>query len=168
MEELRISSVDLVHQTIEKLQKFDIIVRNRDQIIAAYPFSASETHHKVIFEDGREVFALCATDALGIHFMLHKDITVLSRCLECEKEIRITIKNGKINSCNSKRITEFESSIERGICTAKTLCPFISFFCSNEHLEKWKEKNPEYRSGRVYSIDEALEHSKIIFGELLK
>lgn len=168
MKELGLSSVDLVNQTIEKLQKFDIITKEKDKIISAYPFSAAKTRHRVIFEDGHEVYALCATDALGIYFMLNQNTTILSRCPECEKEIMVVVKDGKIDSCNPGGIIEFVSNRERGECTAQTLCPFINFFCSKKDLEKWREKNPEFRYGEIYSLDDALEHGKTIFGDFLK
>lgn len=168
MEGLKLSSLDTVHQAIEKLQKFDIITMKGNEIISAYPFSAMKTHHKVIFEDGHEVYALCATDALGIHFMLDKSITVLSRCPECEKEIRIVAKDSKIGSCNPEGTIEFVSNRERGECTAESLCPFINFFCSSKDLEEWRRKNPEFRQGEIYSLDDALEHGKTIFGDFLK
>jgi len=75
---LKISSVNIVNQTIEKLQKADILSIKGSKIISAYPFSAIPTLHKVIFEDGHRVYALCATDALGIHFMLNENIAVIS------------------------------------------------------------------------------------------
>jgi len=74
-ERLNLSSVDIVNKAIDKLQQADLLSRNGEKIISAYPFSALEANHKVIFDDGHEVYALCATDALGIHFMLNKDIT---------------------------------------------------------------------------------------------
>lgn len=168
MEELRLFSVDVVNQTIEKLQKYDIITRNRDEIISAYPFSATKTRHRVIFDDGHAVYALCATDALGIHFMLGTDITILSECPECEKEMRIVVKGGKIESFNPDGIIEFVSNRERGVCTAETLCPFINFFCSEKDLKEWREKNSEYKNGEIYSLSDALEHGRIIFGDFLK
>lgn len=168
MEGLKLSSLDAVHQAIEKLQKFDIITIKGNEIISAYPFSAMKTHHKVIFDDGNEVHALCATDALGIHFMLGKDITILSRCPGCEKEIGIVVKDGRIGSCNPEGTIEFVSNRERGGCTAETLCPFINFFCSSKDLEEWRRKNPEFTQGEIYSLEEALEHGKTIFGNFLR
>jgi hypothetical protein len=165
---LRLSSVSIVNQTIEKLHKADILSMKGDNIISAYPFSAIDTRHKVIFGDGHEVYALCATDALGVHFALNEDIKVVSKCPECEKEMIIMVKDGQIDSGEPEGIIEFVSNRERGRCTAETLCPFINFFCSKKHLEEWKEKNPEYRSGEIYSLNEALEHGKTIFGDLLK
>lgn len=161
-------SVETVNQAIEKLQKADILYRRGNEITSAYPFSADETRHKVIFKDGHEVYALCAADALGIHFMLTEDLIIMSRCPECEKEMKIAVKSGLIDLCNPDGIIEFVSNRERCGCVAETLCPFINFFCSNKHLEKWREKNPEYGDGEVYSLDEALEHSRTIFGDFLK
>ena len=78
-----------------KLEENDIVLRKDGEIVSSYPFSARETRHRVIFEDGHEVYALCSTDALGIHFMLDENITVLSRCPESEKEIKIVVKDGR-------------------------------------------------------------------------
>lgn len=168
MADLGISSIDLVNQTIEKLVNLDIILKKGQTIVSAYPFSALETPHKVIFEDGHEVYALCATDAFGIHFMLNQDITIRSRCPKCEREIKIVVKGGQITSRNPRDIIEFMGAQERCGCTAETLCPFINFFCSRRHLEKLRKTNTAYETGEVYSLTEAMEHGRVIFGDFLK
>ncbi|WP_456473687.1 organomercurial lyase [Candidatus Pyrohabitans sp.] len=160
--------IDTVSKAIEKLGNADILRSRGGHIISAYPFSAVGTHHRVIFEDGHEVYALCATDALGVHFMLGEDITVLSTCPECKDEIRIAVREGRITSITPEDAVEFVAERERCGCTAETLCPFINFFCSREHLLAWRLKNPEYRDGEAYSPDEALEHGKAIFGDFLE
>lgn len=167
-EKLNLSPIDIVNKAIDKLQKADLLSLNDKEIISSYPFSALETNHKVKFDNGHEVYALCATDALGIHFMLNRDIIILSKCPECEKEIIIKVKNHQIDSCVPDRLIEFVSNIQRCGCTAKNLCPYINFFCSEEHLNEWREKNPLYKSGEIYSLNEALEYSKTIFADLLK
>ncbi len=153
---LRLPSVGMVNETIEKLQKADILSRRANQIISAYPFSAAATLHKVIFKDGREVYALCATDAIGIHFMLNEDITVISQCPECGNEMRIVIRHHQIDFHEPEGIIEFVSNVERCGCTAENICPFINFFCSQEHLEGWRNKNLEYRNGETYSLTDVL------------
>ncbi|HDL14667.1 MAG TPA: hypothetical protein ENH28_00675 [Euryarchaeota archaeon] len=160
--------IDTVSKTIEKLGNADILLSKGGHIISAYPFSAVETRHRVIFEDGHEVYALCATDALGIHFMLGDNITILSRCPECEDEIRIVVKEGRITSATPEDAVEFVGDRERCGCTAETMCPFINFFCSQEHLEAWRLKNLEYRDGEIYSPNEALEYGRSIFGDFVK
>lgn len=168
VDKLNLYSIDTVNKVIDKLQKADLLCQNGEEIISAYPFSVLETNHKVIFDDGHEVYALCATDALGIHFMLNKDITILSRCPECEREIRIKVKNHQIDSYVPDGLIEFVSNIQRCSCTAKNLCPYINFFCSEKHLNEWREKNLQHKSGEIYSLNEALEHGRTIFADLLK
>jgi len=165
---MKLPTLEAARRLVEKLHKSDILTKEGDEIISAYPFSAKATRHTVIFKDGHEVYALCATDALGIHFMLGLDIAIRSHCPECENEIKIEVKDGKVASCVPKGVVEFVSSREDCGCTAKTFCPFMNFFCSEEHLEKWREKNHAYGKGEKYRLHEVLEHGKYIFGDFLK
>ncbi len=167
-EAMKLPSLESANQIIEKLNQADILTKEGGEIISAYPFSAKATRHKVVFQDGHEVYALCATDALGIHFMLHEDIAVRSRCPECESEMKIEVKEGKVASSVPENVVEFVSCRELCGCTAKTFCPFMNFFCSQEHLEKWREKNPAYGKGEMYLLHQVLEHGKNIFGDFLK
>lgn len=169
MKELGLPSVATVNSAIEKLEKNDIVLRKDGKIISAYPFSAGKTRHRVVFDDGHEVYALCSTDALGIHFMLGENITVLSKCPESEREIQIVVKDGRIKTCNPSGIVEFVSQEEKsGCCTAETCCPHMNFFFSMEYLEKWKEKNPKCSNGEMYMPAETLKHGKSIFEDFLK
>ena len=167
-EAMKLPSIEAAHRFIKKLHKADILTMEDGMIVSAYPFSAKQTRHKVAFPDGHEIYSLCATDALGIHFMLGENIDVKSRCPECEGEIKIVVKNGRINSCVPERVVEFVSSGDQCGCTAKTFCPFMNFFCSEEHVKKWREKNPASATGEMYQLQQVLEHGKYIFGDFLK
>ncbi len=168
VEAMKLPSVEAVHKFIERLHKADILTMEGGEIISAYPFSARKTRHKVAFPDGHEIYSLCATDALGIHFMLGENIVVRSRCPECEGEMKIEVKDGKIASCVPEGVVESVSSGDHCGCTAKTFCPFMNFFCSKEHLEKWREKNPASAQGEMYQLQQVLEHGKYTFGDFLK
>ena len=167
-EAMKLPSIEAAHRLVERLHKADILTKEGAEIVSAYPFSAKQTRHKVAFPDGHEIYALCATDALGIHFMLGENIVVRSRCPECEGEIKIEVKDGKIMSCAPEGVVEFVSSGDHCGCTAKTFCPFMNFFCSQEHVEKWREKNPASSKGEMYQLHQVLEHGKHIFGDFLK
>lgn len=167
-EAMKLPSLESARRFVEKLHKADILTKEGGEIISAYPFSAKATRHKVIFQDGREVYALCATDALGIHFMLREDITVRSRCPECENEIKIEVKDGRVVSCVPEGVVEFVGSREHCGCTAKTFCQYMNFFCSQEHLDNWRQKKPDYGKGEMYQLHQVLEHGKDIFGDFLK
>ncbi len=167
-EMMKMPSLESVRRFIEKLNKADILTMEGGEIISAYPFSAKKTRHKVAFPDGHVIYALCATDALGIHFMLGENIVVRSQCPECEGEMKIEVKDGKITSCAPAGVVEFVSSGDHCGCTAKTFCPFMNFFCSKEHVEKWREKNPASAKGEMYQLQQVLEHGEYIFKDFLK
>ena len=80
----------------------------------------------------------------------------------------VVLKSGRIESHSPEGVIEFVGGSTGCGCAAETLCPFINMFCSEEHLEQWRKENPEYGEGEVYSITEALEHGKAIFGDFLK
>ena len=161
-------SEDVVNQAIRKLRMADILTTQVGVITSAYPFSAAKTRHWVFFADGHSVHALCATDALGMHFMLGEDITIKSVCPECEHEITIVLKEGRIASRDPESVIEYVKARESCGCTADTCCPNINFFCGRGHLEQWKAGNPADNSGEVYSLEEALEDGRMIFAEFLK
>ena len=159
---------EFVDRTLDKLERADILTRKDGEIVSAYPFSALKTRHRVVFADDRRVYALCATDAMGISFMLNEPITILSMCPWCEGEMEVTVKNGEIASRKPEGMLEFVSEQERCGCTAESCCPYINFFCSGEHLGRWQEQNPKLANGETYTLDEALRHGRMIFEDFLR
>ena len=168
MKGLSITSASDVERTIEKLHHADILSKSDGRIISAYPFSAAETHHRVVFDDGHEVFALCAIDALGIHSMLHENTTIISRCTECDRELKIVIKDSQIVSSDPDKTVVYVNSGDMCGRVADTCCPHINFFCSEDDLYQWMWVNPEFEKGEVYSLNDALEYGKNIFGDMLR
>lgn len=165
---LKLPSMNMVRQAIKRLEESDILVTVGGDIVSSYPFSTRVTHHKVIFDDGREVNALCATDALGISFMLKENIKIVSRCPCCDREITVVIKDSKVRSKSPDEIVELVTSKGEEGQTAKVCCPYINFFCGLSCIEGWKSENPEFGNGEIYPLGEALEHGNIIFGDFLK
>jgi hypothetical protein len=167
-ENMELPSIGAVRRIVKRLHEADILMKEGDEIISAYPFSAKATRHRVAFEDGREVYALCATDALGIHFMLHRPITVHSRCPACENEMTIVMRDGGVVSSDPEGIVQFVSSSGQCGCTAKTFCPFMNFFCSKAHVAIWRERNPARGKGELYSLRQTLKYGRYIFGSFLE
>ncbi len=163
-----VPSDDIVNQAIRKLRKADILTTQAGVITSAYPFSAVKTRHTVVFADGHSVNALCATDALGMHFMLGEDITLRSLCPECGQVITIDLKGGRVASRNPEGAVEYVKARDHYGCTAETCCPHINLFCGSDHVDQWRAKNPAFSDGEIYAIEEALEDGRMIFGEFLK
>lgn len=156
-----------VKRVIGLLHDADIILAKNGSIASAYPFSASETRHRIVFNDGHAAYALCAVDALGIAFMLGEDITIQSRCPDCERDLSIVVKQGRITSRDPEETIVFIS--DEGHCgrVSDTCCPLINFFCSESHLQEWKWRNPWSSRGTTYTLEDALEYGRRIFGDML-
>lgn len=76
-------SAESVHQTLSVLDNDDLIRIHEGQIDIAYPFSVSPTPFVVRLPDGRERYACCAMDALGIAPMVGQRVEIRSRCHHC-------------------------------------------------------------------------------------
>ncbi len=161
------ASGETVRQAIGRLEAADLLTTRDGAIAAAYPFSADPTRHTVVFTDGHAVHALCATDAMGIHFMLGEEVIVRSRCPECEREIVLLLRDGAIAKRTPDDPVEF-AAISKGCgCTAETCCPNINLFCGRDHAGRWTGRHPEVADGEIYTLEEALEDGRTIFGEFL-
>jgi hypothetical protein len=61
-----------------------------------YPVSVVPTPHLVHLPDGRQLFAMCAVDALGTTFTLGQDVQVYSKCIECGTPVSVAVRQGRI------------------------------------------------------------------------
>jgi hypothetical protein len=138
-----------------------------ETILAAYPFSSIPTAHRVHLS-GREVFALCAVDALGITAMLKEDARISSRCAHCGWAVEIQARPEQLTRyLPSETVVWFPISPKDDCCpVAQSRCPSINFFCASHHLETWRKANGQ-ADGVVLSLNEAFEAGREIFGSLL-
>ena len=66
----------------------DLIRMRAGQIDVAYPFSAEPTPFRLRLSDGRERYACCATDALGIAPMVGEPVEITSSCHHCGEPLK--------------------------------------------------------------------------------
>lgn len=71
------------YDALVALDNDDLIRVRAGQIDMAYPFSAAPTPFRVRVSGGRERYACCATDALGIAPMIGEAIEIQSQCHHC-------------------------------------------------------------------------------------
>jgi alkylmercury lyase-like protein len=67
----------------------DLIRIQGGHVDMAYPFSASPTPFVVTLHGGRERFACCAVDALGIAPMIGQSVEIRSRCHHCAEPLEL-------------------------------------------------------------------------------
>ena len=74
---------ETIHDALVALDNEDLIRVRAGQIDVAYPFSALPTPFVVRLPDGKERYACCATDALGIAPMIGQRVDIHARCHHC-------------------------------------------------------------------------------------
>lgn len=152
-------------EILSKLDQQDVIHMDIDKkaILAAYPFSGPETSHLVTLkgEDPKQLYAMCAIDALGVGFMTNRDISIDDICLHCGEKIEIEIKNNEIIFLKPET-TVVWGDTEYSCCAATSCCKNINFFASEQHFIEWQKNNPK-RKGHLLQIQEAFYLGKLYF-----
>ena len=157
-----------IREILRRLAAADLLVLDGtgEIVLAAYPFSSIPTPHRVRLI-GREVFALCAVDALGIPAMLQEGAGISSQCGHCGSPVEIQARPEQLTRhLPSEAVVWFPSSEDDCCPVAQSRCPNISFFCTSDHLEAWRKANGQ-PPGVVLSLLEAFEAGREIFGSLL-
>lgn len=87
-------SPDSVFASLAELDEKDLIWLREGRVDLAYPFSAAPTAFVVRLGDGRERYACCAIDALGVAPMLGQSVRVASQCHHCGEPIEFGVDPG--------------------------------------------------------------------------
>src|SRR2546426_11238248 len=81
---------EAVHDALVALDDDDLIRVRAGQIDLAYPFSGTPTPFRLRLSGGRERYACCATDALGIAPMVGEPVEITSSCHHCGAPLKFT------------------------------------------------------------------------------
>jgi hypothetical protein len=158
----------LIQGILERLARADVLLLDVSgkTVLAAYPFSSVPTPHRVLLP-GREVFALCAVDALGIPGMVQEAAAISSRCAQCGLPVEIQAQPENVTRCLPVETVVWFPASEDDCCpVAHSRCPSISFFCCRDHLEGWRQVKGQ-PPGVVLSLSEAFDVGREIFGSML-
>lgn len=104
---------------------------------------------------------MSSIDALGIPFMLNKDITINSECFYSNEKINIEIRNNKIVRVTPKK-TAVWYDMELSSCAADSQCQNLNFYSSKENCNSWK-KIEKSRTGYLLNMNEALYLGSMFF-----
>jgi len=77
-----------LHDALIALDDEDMIRVRAGQVDIAYPFSGAPTPFRLHLSGGRERYACCATDALGIAPMVAEPVEITSSCHHCGKPLK--------------------------------------------------------------------------------
>ena len=82
---------EATRDALATLEDEDLIRIRAGQIDVAYPFSAAPTPYLVKFSGGRDRYACCATDALGMAPMAGEAIEIASQCHHCGDALAFSV-----------------------------------------------------------------------------
>ena len=80
------------HAAVAELDARDLIYVSEGHVVLAYPWSGTPTPFVAVLEDGRERFACCAIDALGLAPMLGKPVMLRARCHHCQEAFTLRVE----------------------------------------------------------------------------
>ena len=76
---------------VAELDARDLIYVQAGRVVLAYPWSGTPTAFAMQLSGGRERWACCAIDALGIAAMLGESVQVRSRCHHCDEPLSLDL-----------------------------------------------------------------------------
>ena len=130
------------------------------RILDAYPYSGVPTRHRISLDKGENLYSMCALDVFYIPFLTDYDLTVRSHCFHCRCEIELRIEQNKISKASPTNTVVWHSASSYD-------CPKTNFFCSEDHLSKWREKEIK-DEGQIYTLTEALKKGKDVADRMMR
>lgn len=134
------------------------------RVTIAYPFSAQPSRHRVTLDDGRDHYAMCAFDALGIPYMLHERGEVIAREPDGQSVARVAVDPHAETTWTPARAVAAAASGE-GCCLAQSACPHINLFASPNAAARYLRARA--LDGGALSIADDAAAGRWLFGDLL-
>src|SRR5262245_50750254 len=140
-----------------------LLAPDGETVVGAYPFTEAKTGHSVTLQRTRHTIAtMCAIDALGAGAMCRDDVAIRSICRTCGGEV---LAHTSGLGMYLDRVVPVEAVVWVGLrqscgCAANTLCTQLLFFCSDEHLQRWRQ---DHGDGHRLTPQEAFQVGKALF-----
>src|SRR5688572_10524265 len=76
---------------VDELDARDLVYVSGGQVVLAYPWSGTPTAFVAVLADGRQRWACCAIDALGIAALRNEPVTLRAGCHHCGDRIELQV-----------------------------------------------------------------------------
>ncbi len=136
------------------------------EIRAAYPFSPVPTAHRVTWDGGPQVYAMCAVDALGISAMLSRPVTVTTTEPGTGEAITVQVDGDRAQWTPDTAVVYAGATGDACCPSADRTCGYINFFTSAEAAHAWADRHPDV-AGVVLDQAEALRYGIAEFGTFM-
>ena len=139
-------------QVLAELDRRDFLTLGANgKIRAAYPFSATQTPHRVRITGGAEVWSMCAIDALGIPAMLGRGVVITSRDPVTGEPVTVTAGPDRATVWQPGGTVVYLGSRGCPGPAATVCCDALNFFTSTASARTWAREHPDV-TGNVKKI----------------
>ncbi|EIA5733789.1 TPA: alkylmercury lyase [Staphylococcus pseudintermedius] len=142
----------------------NVVVAENGELISIYPISLKATNKKVYTNQNTSpVFAMCAIDAIGVHYTIHSNITIESEDELMHTPIHLEMKDGHIINRNEHDIfVLYKDVLKKENCNVDC-CPYIHFFTSEQNALEYLKQVQYTGPYQILNLDEANETAKALF-----
>lgn len=152
---------------LRRLQRQDLLILDAEGDPAgAYPFTMEETLHRLTI-NGRNLYAMCALDALAVGPMFGIEVQIHSLCRVSGEAICLQQKGMEL--APEQPGVEILLGIgwqKPGACAARSICRDMVFLKGQDRARLWQENGPE--GAEVFSLPEAIRLASAFFLPLIK
>ena len=154
-------------EVLAELDREDFLTLGADGTIrAAYPFSATQTPHRVRIAGGAEAWSMCAIDALGIPAMLGRDVVITSADPVTGEPVTVTAGPERTTVWEPRGAVVVIGRRSGSGPAATICCDALNFFTSTASARTWAREHPDV-TGTVVGQTQAEEIARQTFGALL-
>lgn len=153
---------------LAELNHADLIVLDRrGELLAAYPFSATPTPHRLTLGSGVSLHAMCAIDALGVSAMLGQPVTVTSAEPDIGRPVTVQVDGDQATWEPPTAVVLAAATDDCCAPSAQRTCGYINFFTTDAAALAWADNHPEL-SWALLDQPQALATAIAEFGPLLR
>jgi hypothetical protein len=163
----RAAGVDLA-AALAELERADLVVLDPGgEPLAAYPFSATPTPHRLTLADGTSVHAMCAIDALGVSAMLGQPVTVGGTAPDSGQRVTVHVDGDQATWEPPTAVVLAATTADCCAPSVERTCGYINFFTTDAAARAWAGDHPDL-SWTLLDQVQALATATAEFGPLLR
>jgi hypothetical protein len=153
---------------VDELDAADAIHVSNGVVTVAYPFSGTPTPHRVELDGLPAVYAMCATDALGLPAMTGRDGQITSADPRDGTPVTVSVRNGTWTWTPPGAVVVFARATDCGTdCGSfEATCPYTVFHASRESAQAYLAGRGDL-DAEIRDQDTAIEAGRLNFGPLL-
>ncbi|HHU6750705.1 TPA: organomercurial lyase [Staphylococcus pseudintermedius] len=148
----------------ESLIDKNVVIAEKGTLVSIYPISLQPTN-KLVYtkKSATPVYAMCAIDAIGVHYTIHEAITIKSEDALTHVPIYLTVKNGQMINQNDQDVFVLYKAITQKENCNLECCPYIHFFTRQQNIKDYLEQVQFKGPYQILNLDEANDIAKSLF-----